>query len=51
LPYAELHHEVARTALALRNAGVNAGDRVAAFIPNIPETVIATLAATSLGAT
>ena len=51
LSYAELHAEVARLAHALKGAGVGVGDRVAGFLPNIPETVIAMLAATSLGAT
>jgi len=49
--YAQLHEEVGKLAHALREAGVGAGDRVAGFMPNIPETVIAMLAATSLGAT
>jgi acetoacetyl-CoA synthetase len=49
--YAELHDEVGRLAYALKQAGVGIGDRVAGFMPNIPETVIAMLAATSLGAT
>ncbi len=49
--YAQLHEEVGKLAHALREAGVAAGDRVAGFLPNIPETVIAMLAATSLGAT
>ena len=35
---------------ALRGAGIKAGDRVAAIVPNIPETIVAMLAATSLGA-
>ncbi|HET9483707.1 MAG TPA: acetoacetate--CoA ligase [Xanthomonadales bacterium] len=51
ISYAELHDEVSKLAAALRDAGVVAGDRVAGFIPNIPETVVAMLAATSLGAT
>jgi len=50
LSYAELYRQVAATAAALRNAGVQSGDRVAAFLPNLPETVIAMLATTSLGA-
>ncbi|MGA9420876.1 MAG: acetoacetate--CoA ligase, partial [Rhodanobacteraceae bacterium] len=50
LTYAELHGEVARIAHALAQAGVGAGDRVAGFLPNLPETVIAMLATTSLGA-
>lgn len=48
--YAELHADVGRIAHALKQAGVGVGDRVAGFMPNIPETVIAMLAATSLGA-
>jgi len=48
--FARLHREVARTAHALRTLGVRPGDRVAGFMPNIPETIIAMLAATSLGA-
>ena len=48
--YAELYHEVSRLAQALRASGVKAGDRVAAYMPNIPGTVIAMLAATSIGA-
>ncbi|ROR32823.1 acetoacetate--CoA ligase [Inmirania thermothiophila] len=50
LTYAELHRQVARLARFLREAGVGPGDRVAAFMPNRPETVIGMLAATSLGA-
>jgi acetoacetyl-CoA synthetase len=49
--HAELHREVARLAGALRLLGVGPGDRVAAFLPNCPEAVIAMLAAASLGAT
>ena len=50
LSYRELRAEVGRIAEGLRSAGVLAGDRVAGFLPNIPEAVIAMLAATSLGA-
>ncbi|MFN2565615.1 MAG: acetoacetate--CoA ligase [Gemmatimonadaceae bacterium] len=50
LTYEELYAAVARLAGALRADGVTAGDRVAGFMPNVPETVIAMLAATSLGA-
>jgi acetoacetyl-CoA synthetase len=50
LTFAELFDEVARVASGLRGLGVKAGDRVAGFMPNIPETVIAMLAATSIGA-
>jgi acetoacetyl-CoA synthetase len=45
-----LYREVARVAAGLRAAGVEPGDRVAGFLPNIAETVVAMLAATSLGA-
>ncbi|MDB5800695.1 MAG: acsA [Rhodocyclales bacterium] len=48
--HAELHREVARLAAALRAAGVGPGDRVAAYMPNMPETLIAMLATASLGA-
>ena len=48
--FAELHQEVSRLAQALRGSGVKAGDRVAAYLPNIPGAVIAMLAASSIGA-
>jgi acetoacetyl-CoA synthetase len=48
--YAELYEAVAKTAGALREIGIQPGDRVAGFMPNLPETVIAMLAATSIGA-
>lgn len=48
--WAELESKVARIAHYLREAGVVAGDRVVAYMPNIPEAVIAFLAASSLGA-
>jgi acetoacetyl-CoA synthetase len=47
---AELHALVSRFAQALRASGVRAGDRVAGYMPNMPETVVAMLAATSIGA-
>jgi acetoacetyl-CoA synthetase len=50
LSYIELHDEVARIAAGLKAAGVGAGDRVAGFMPNLPETLIAMLATASLGA-
>jgi acetoacetyl-CoA synthetase len=50
LSYRQLHDEVARVADGLKAAGVVAGDRVAAFMPNLPETAIAMLATASLGA-
>ncbi|MBL7206976.1 MAG: acetoacetate--CoA ligase [Desulfobacterales bacterium] len=51
ISYAALYDEVARLAISLRDAGVQPGDRVAGFMPNLPETIIAMLAATSIGAT
>jgi len=51
ITYQELRASVALTAAGLRAAGVVAGDRVAAFTPNLPETMIAMLATASLGAT
>ena len=48
--FAELYRAVARTAEALKSAGVVKGDRVAGYLPNLPETVIAMLATTSIGA-
>lgn len=48
--YAQLYEQVGRIARALRAQGVVKGDRVAGFLPNLPETIIAMLAATSLGA-
>ncbi len=50
LSYAELADLVARIASGLRAAGVTQGDRVAGFMPNIPEAVIAMLATASIGA-
>jgi acetoacetyl-CoA synthetase len=50
LSYAELYAEVSRLAQFLHTLGVEAGDRVAGFMPNMPETVIAMLATTSVGA-
>jgi acetoacetyl-CoA synthetase len=51
ITYAELYDRVARLAKSLRETGVTVGDRVAGFMPNMMETVIAMLAATSIGAT
>jgi acetoacetyl-CoA synthetase len=50
LSYRELRVQVARIAAGLRNAGVVAGDRVAGYLPNVPEAAIAMLAAASIGA-
>lgn len=50
MTYGELYREVAAVAKALKEEGVGPGDRVSGFMPNMPETIIAMLAATSLGA-
>ncbi|MFQ5448232.1 MAG: acetoacetate--CoA ligase, partial [Saprospiraceae bacterium] len=50
ISWAELRSQVASTAAWLREVGVKKGDRVAAFLPNIPEATIAFLAACSIGA-
>jgi len=51
MSYAELYDSVARLAKSLRQIAIRPGDRVAAYMPNMMETAIATLAATSVGAT
>jgi acetoacetyl-CoA synthetase len=48
--YRELYDETSRVAASLRKAGIKPGDRVVGFMPNMPEAIIAMLAATSLGA-
>ena len=50
ITYKQLNEYVGRTAAGLKNLGVKKGDRVAAFISNIPEAVITMLAVTSMGA-
>jgi len=50
LSYNELYLQVAQLAAAMRAQGVTVGDRVAGFMPNMPETIIAMLATTSIGA-
>ena len=50
LSFADLATQVARYQAALSASGVIPGDRVAGYLPNVPETVIAALAAASLGA-
>ena len=50
LSYSQLYDQVAQTAAALKATGVVPGDRVVGFVPNMPESIIAMLAATSLGA-
>ncbi len=48
--HAELYRAVAQTAWALRDMGVGKGDRVAAYLPNLPAAVVAMLATASIGA-
>ena len=50
LSFAELYDSVSVLTQALSAAGVSKGDRVAGYLPNAPETIIAMLAAASLGA-
>ena len=51
LSWEELRSQVARAATGLRALGVERGDRVVGYMPNAPETVVAFLAAASIGAT
>jgi acetoacetyl-CoA synthetase len=48
--YSDLYRKVGNVANALRKIGVHPGDRVAGYMPNIQETAVAMLAATSIGA-
>ncbi len=50
LRWGELRTQVAAVAAGLRAMGVERGDRVAAYMPNIPETIVAFLATASIGA-
>ena len=50
LTYNELFDQVSECAAGLRQLGVVSGDRVAGFMPNIPETIVAMLATASIGA-
>jgi acetoacetyl-CoA synthetase len=50
LTYRELYEQVASVSDWLKSNGLNPGDRVAAYLPNMPEAVVAMLATTSLGA-
>jgi acetoacetyl-CoA synthetase len=51
MTYAELYDAVARFARSLKDMSIGVGDRVVGYMPNMIETVVAMLAATSLGAT
>jgi acetoacetyl-CoA synthetase len=51
MTYAEVYNSVARLAKSLRKIGIAPGDRVCAYMPNLMETAVAMLAATSIGAT
>lgn len=50
MSYSELYDSVARLAKSLRKMGVTPGDRIVAYMPNMIETAVAMLAATSIGA-
>ncbi len=50
ISYRELHREVSRFANALKAEGIQAGDRVTIYMPMIPETAVAMLACTRIGA-
>jgi len=50
LSHGDLYRQVAHFAAALKDMGVAPGDRVAAWMPNLPETIVVMLAATSIGA-
>jgi acetoacetyl-CoA synthetase len=50
MSWGELRRQVAATAAALRRLGVERGDRVVAYLPNIPEAIVAFLATASIGA-
>ena len=50
LTFAELYSGVAGFANALRAAGIRSGDRVAGYVPNVPEAIVAALGASAVGA-
>ncbi|MGJ7487244.1 acetoacetate--CoA ligase [Variovorax sp. LT2P21] len=50
LSWPELRRQVASVALTLKSHGVQRGDRVAAYLPNVPETIVACLACLCIGA-
>jgi acetoacetyl-CoA synthetase len=51
LSWEELYRQVAAVAAGLRRMGIKPGDRVASYMPNIPQTLVAFLACASIGAT
>ena len=51
LTFGDLYDRVSVLAQALRNLGIEPGDRVGGYLPNMPETIVAMLASSSLGAT
>lgn len=51
MTYARLYAEVAGVARSMKAMGIQPGDRVVGFMPNMPQTIVAMLAAVSLGAT
>ena len=51
LTYQQLHHEVCKFANALKNLGFEKGDRVAVYMPMVPELAIALLACARIGVT
>jgi acetoacetyl-CoA synthetase len=50
ITFSELYDSVAKLARSLRDLGVIPGDRIVGFMPNMPETIVAMLAAASIGA-
>src|SRR3954453_3632285 len=50
MTYGDLYVDVGRFAASLRRAGIRVGDRVAGYMPNLPETIVAALGAASVGA-
>ena len=51
ITYAELHREVNRITRSFLDSGIEPGDRIVAYMPNIPETIFCMLAAAACGAT
>lgn len=50
ISYSDLYNQVAQLIQLFQSWGISPGDRIAGYLPNIPETIIAMLAATALGA-